>query len=146
MTERQAKKVANFNRRAVANGLSGARFRVTQLTQEEKGFFAREMRKIDQQIFGKEMENMKAKKTKKTATIRIKEVALGHTVNMGKYESRRFDLKADVPPGMSYLTALGQLQREARKIEETIKRGHDVDDVPTKCGTFGVEDDCDYYD
>lgn len=52
---------------------------------------------------------------------RVKQVSFGRTVNMGNYESVRFDLVADVGPGESHLDVLETLKTACWEIENALK-------------------------
>jgi hypothetical protein len=56
---------------------------------------------------------------------RITAVSYGRTVNMGNYESVRFDLTAEVREDQDWYEVLDDLRKEALKLEkETKKQGY----------------------
>ncbi len=110
------------------------------MASEERDVLQRELGAVRRAIYKEENMTKKRKMTKKATGFRIKEVGFGLTINMGNYQSKRVDLTADVPTGMSHLEALGRLQREARKMEEVMKRGGDVDDA-LDTHRYNIDDD-----
>ncbi len=53
----------------------------------------------------------------------IVQVSYGRTVNIGSYESIRFDLTARVEPGDSWRAVYRKLQLEALALEKLAKKG-----------------------
>lgn len=58
--------------------------------------------------------------TQKPKPIKLTQVSYGHTVNIGNYETVRFDLTAQVAPDENWRDVLESLRRKARNVKQRI--------------------------
>ena len=63
--------------------------------------------------------------TPKPKPTKITQVSFGHTVNIGNYETVRFDLTAQVAPDEDWRDVLESLRRKGRKLKERIQNEGD---------------------